>query len=116
MTFGSWILPAFRLLAKGKSLRGTALDPFGYSAERQAERQLIVGYEEQIGSIIDDFANTNEDKAIAIASLPDDIRGFGHVKLASIEATRAKKATLETELYGSGEGTTQLQTIEVSQA
>jgi indolepyruvate ferredoxin oxidoreductase len=116
MTFGSWILPAFRLLAKGKSLRGTALDPFGYSAERQAERQLIVGYEEQIASIIDDFANTNEDKAIAIASLPDDIRGFGHVKLASIEATRAKKATLETELYGSGEGTTQLQTIEVSQA
>ena len=53
MTFGPWMLPAFRMLAKFKFLRGTALDIFGYSEERRTERKLIADYEALLGEIIE---------------------------------------------------------------
>ena len=49
MQFGAWMMPLFRLLAKGKRLRGTRWDVFGYTAERKLERQMIADYERAAG-------------------------------------------------------------------
>jgi indolepyruvate ferredoxin oxidoreductase len=83
--YGSWVWPAFKLLAKLKALRGTRLDPFGWTAERKMERQLIVDYRELITNLLSTVTAERLPAAIAIASLPEKIRGFGHVKAASVE-------------------------------
>ncbi|WP_059413788.1 indolepyruvate ferredoxin oxidoreductase family protein [Cupriavidus basilensis] len=92
--FGPATLGVFRLLARARGLRGTAFDVFGRTAERRAERRLIEDY---IG-MVDEFCATLDaarlDTAVALASLPDDIRGFGHVKEASME----KAAVLRGQL------------------
>ncbi|WP_321811899.1 MULTISPECIES: indolepyruvate ferredoxin oxidoreductase family protein [unclassified Burkholderia] len=92
--FGSWILPAFRILARMKALRGTVLDPFGKTVERRRERQLINDYM----ALIDEFCMTlNVERlpaALQLARLPDDIRGFGHVKERNIAAAEKRKAQL----------------------
>ena len=78
--FGGWLLPVFRGLARFKALRGSALDPFGYTAERRDERLLVGLYlalMEQAASVLD---AGNYDKAVALAKVPEVIRGFGHVK------------------------------------
>ncbi|WP_395018220.1 indolepyruvate ferredoxin oxidoreductase family protein [Dongia sp.] len=92
--YGGWVLGAFGLLAKLKSLRGTRLDPFGYSAERREERKLIADYETLVAELIAQLTPANHAAAVALASLPETIRGFGHVKDASI----AKAATRRVEL------------------
>jgi indolepyruvate ferredoxin oxidoreductase len=92
--FGAWVLPAFRMLAGLKGLRGTAFDLFGKTAERRGERQLIVDY----FSLIDEWCSTlDEDRlpvALQLANLPDEIRGFGHVKERNVQAVQKKKARL----------------------
>jgi indolepyruvate ferredoxin oxidoreductase len=98
--YGSWMWRAFRLLAPFKFLRGTALDPFGSTEERRLERQLIADYRASIEAAL---ANLSEEKlaaAVELAGLPEQIRGFGHVKLASIEEVRARWKLLERELSG----------------
>lgn len=80
MTFGSWMMPAFNLLAKLKFLRGTALDLFGYSAERRMERQWIQDYFAAIDKIVGRINPDNLDKACALMELPQKVRGYGHVK------------------------------------
>ncbi len=92
--FGPGTMWAFRLLAHLKGLRGSALDIFGRSAERQAERRLIAEYEEMMAEIIRDLSADNHRSAVALASLPEQIRGFGHVK----EAAMAKAATARSAL------------------
>jgi indolepyruvate ferredoxin oxidoreductase len=82
--YGSWVWPAFKLLAKLKALRGTRLDPFGWTAERKMERQLIVEYRELIMNLLPTLTAERLSAAIAIASLPEKIRGFGQVKAASV--------------------------------
>lgn len=99
ITIGSWILPAFRLLAKGKRLRGTAFDPFGYTLVRRTERKLILDYEALVTEMANNFASVDQDAALALARLPEQIRGFGHVKLASIESIRATRTTLTKALH-----------------
>ena len=84
MTFGPWVLPLFRVLSKLKLLRGTAFDVFGKSSERKMERQLIVDYEETIKTVCSSLNNDNYPLAVQIASLPEKIRGYGHVKEASV--------------------------------
>ena len=86
--YGSWVWPMFKLLAKLKSLRGTRLDPFGWTAERKMERQLIVDYRELITNLLSTLNAERLSAAITIASLPEKIRGFGHVKAASVERYR----------------------------
>jgi indolepyruvate ferredoxin oxidoreductase len=83
--YGSWVWPAFKLLAKLKALRGTRLDPFGWTAERKMERQLIVDYRELIMNVLSTLTAERLSAAITIASLPEKIRGFGHVKAVSVE-------------------------------
>ena len=92
--FGSWMLRVFRLLAKFRFLRGTPLDPFGYSEERRAERRLIKEYEALIAEILRGLDRGRLEAAIALASLPDEIRGFGPIKAAAIAQAQARKAAL----------------------
>ncbi len=92
-SFGQWIIPIFRLLAKFKILRGTALDPFGYSKERKLERELITDYERLVSQLRENLSQDNYQTAVALASLPDNIRGFGPVKELAVQ--RAKTAERE---------------------
>ena len=78
--YGSWMGVAFRVLAKLKFLRGTAFDPFGRSAERRGERALIEAYRASLGEVIAALDAGNHAHALEIARLPEQIRGFGHVK------------------------------------
>ncbi|MFI4999369.1 MAG: indolepyruvate ferredoxin oxidoreductase family protein [Reyranellales bacterium] len=92
--FGAWMLPAFRLLAKMKSLRGTRLDIFGYTAERKRERALIAEYEALVDELLAGLSPANHALAVKLASVPDDIRGYGHVKDAHLEKAKRKEAEL----------------------
>ncbi|PUA18611.1 indolepyruvate ferredoxin oxidoreductase family protein [Glaciimonas sp. PCH181] len=92
--FGSWMLPAFRLLAKCKGLRGTSFDIFGYTEERKAERALVEDYIGLINELSGSLTSDNLDLAIKLANIPDDIRGFGHVKERNMAAADKKRTQL----------------------
>jgi indolepyruvate ferredoxin oxidoreductase len=92
--FGPWMLTAFRVLAKLKGLRGTALDVFGRTEERRTERQLIADYERTIDEVLGRLDRDRLATAVAIASVPEEIRGFGHVKMRHLKAAKAKEAEL----------------------
>ncbi len=94
MTFGPWMLKAFGVLAKGKAVRGTWLDVFGYSAERRLERQMIRDYETMLDELEQRLGPDTHRVSVALASLPEDIKGFGHVKHANYEAAMKKRETL----------------------
>lgn len=94
MKFGPWLLPLFRILARGKRLRGTRFDPFGWTAERRAERELIGWYERLVADLIDGLAPHRYDAAVELALLPQSIRGFGHVKAAAITAAKQQECRL----------------------
>lgn len=91
---GGWIMPVFRLLAKGKSIRGTRWDLFGYSAERRLERQMIADYERMLDGIAGQLEQDNHAIAVALAELPLEVKGFGHVKLANYKAAKRREADL----------------------
>jgi indolepyruvate ferredoxin oxidoreductase len=94
MTFGPWILPVFGVLARLKGLRGTRLDPFGYTHERQTERRLIVEYVALVEEIVAGLTPANHALAVGLASIPEKIRGFGHVKERHLVAAKAEEAGL----------------------
>ena len=92
--FGPWMFKAFGLLAKLKFLRGTAIDPFGYTTERKRERALIAEYEALIGELVDKLSPENHALAVEVAELPEHIRGYGHIKDASIARAKKREAEL----------------------
>jgi indolepyruvate ferredoxin oxidoreductase len=92
--YGSWMLNAMRVLARFRFLRRSALDPFGHTGERRMERRLIADYERTMKELLAGLNRDNHATAVAIASIPDEIRGFGHVKLRHLEAAKAKEAKL----------------------
>ncbi len=98
--FGPRTMTLFRLLAKLKGLRGTPLDPFGRTAERREERRLVDEYL----AMVDEFARSLDaqriDTALALAALPDDIRGFGPVKEASMRRAAERRAELMARYRG----------------
>ena len=97
IAFGGWMLDAaFPMLAKLKGLRGTPLDLFGATAERKMERRLIAEYEAGLARLISGLSAERLPTAVQIASIPEKIRGFGHVKDASIGPAKAE----ETALWG----------------
>jgi indolepyruvate ferredoxin oxidoreductase len=96
--YGPWIMSAFKLLAKFKGLRGTALDIFGKTEERRTERALIAEYEQMIDTLLPKLSADNLAVAVQLASIPDEIRGFGHVKEASLAKAREKQAQLLQQL------------------
>jgi indolepyruvate ferredoxin oxidoreductase len=88
------MMQAFGLLARLKGLRGTPFDIFGYSAERRTERRLIVEYEALIEEIVAKLTPQNHALAVALASLPEKIRGYGHVKARHLVAAKREEADL----------------------
>ena len=98
--FGPWMMTGFRLLARMKRLRGTALDIFGRTAERRMERQLIAEYRGMIEQLLRHPQRLGHPAALELASLPATIRGFGHVKEASVAKAKAREAELLSALEG----------------
>lgn len=100
-SFGPWMLPAMRLLARLRVLRGTALDLFGKTEERRSERQWMSDYL----AMLDEFQHSlNEARlpvALELARLPEIIRGYGHIKEAAMDAAHARHAEL-LERYQTG--------------
>jgi indolepyruvate ferredoxin oxidoreductase len=96
--FGPWMLGVFRLLAKLRRLRGTPFDIFARSAERRTERRLIGDYEAVLDAILSCLTPANYPHAVELASLPLEIRGFGHIKEASIARAKTKEAKLLDQL------------------
>ncbi|MBQ0823975.1 indolepyruvate ferredoxin oxidoreductase family protein [Microvirga sp. HBU67558] len=94
MSFGPWMLKAMGALARFRALRGTPLDVFGYTHERRTERQLIREFEGRIEEITAKLDAGNHAVAIALAGIPQKIRGFGHVKERNLTAARAEEADL----------------------
>jgi indolepyruvate ferredoxin oxidoreductase len=92
--FGAWMLPAFGLLARFKGLRGTPLDPFGRTAERRMERALIARYEQQIKELLESATATQLAWLTEMAAAPQQIRGFGPVKEASVRGYEARLSEL----------------------
>ncbi|QIO86435.1 MFS transporter [Stenotrophomonas rhizophila] len=92
--YGPWMLKAFGLLAKLKFLRGGTFDVFGRTAERRGERQLIADYEQTVALLLDGLSDDRVALAVEIASIPEHIRGYGHIKEAHLHAAKAREATL----------------------
>ena len=94
--FGPWMMNAFTVLAKFKGLRGTAFDIFGYSDERKMERRLIADYENTLEELLGKLSAENYDLAVDIASMPEFIRGYGHVKQQHlVDARKSEQELLE---------------------
>jgi indolepyruvate ferredoxin oxidoreductase len=98
--FGAWLGAVFPLLARFKFLRGTPLDPFGYSLDRRTERALVAQYEALIDEVLTRLDAGNHALVIELASLPEHMRGFGHVKEASVQTAREQQARLLARLRG----------------
>jgi indolepyruvate ferredoxin oxidoreductase len=88
LSLGPWFRPVLRLLASMKSLRGTPLDLFGWAGLRREERTLIAWYQDTLRLLLPGLNAANLGLAAEIARLPDQIRGYEHIKLRSIESVR----------------------------
>ena len=96
--FGPWMFTAFRVLAKFKALRGTPFDPFGRSADRRLERRLIADYEALAERMLRELTAGNRDIFAALLSLPERIRGYGHVKERHVAEAEERRKELLAEL------------------
>lgn len=97
-SFGQWIQMPLALLARLKGLRGTPFDPFGYTAERRAERELITWYDGVIERLLGGLDAAHLPSLVAIAKTPMEIRGYGPVKDAAIGKVKAEVERLFAEL------------------
>ena len=98
--FGPWMFTLMKLLAKGKYLRGTWLDPFHFTKERLTERKLISQYERDVDYITEYYNENNHDACINLALLPLQIRGFGHVKEQAIDKSDKIRSNLKAIISG----------------
>ena len=94
IVYGAWMMNALRVLARLRRLRGTRFDPFGYLAERRAERAMIADYEALVGELCAGLTADNRDLAVALAALPETIRGYGPVKTKAIAAADEERRRL----------------------
>jgi indolepyruvate ferredoxin oxidoreductase len=99
-TYGPWMLPAFRVLAKLRGVRGTALDVFGKTDERKRERALIGEYEQLVDELLASLSPRNYETAVALASIPEYIRGYGHVKERHLADAKKREAELLARFRG----------------
>jgi indolepyruvate ferredoxin oxidoreductase len=105
--FGAWMMPVFGLLTKLRFLRGTIFDPFGHSEDRKLERDLIKGYEQDVVTAVKLLSPRTHDIAVELLSLPDQIRGYGPVKEASVKKAKARYEQLAKDLVNPPELTPQ---------
>ena len=87
-SFGGWLTPMLRLLARGKALRGTGFDPFGRLAERREERELITWFEDILTRLPALVTENGSDAALAVLTAPQQMRGYGPIKHAAIAKHR----------------------------
>src|SRR5690606_15982393 len=93
-TYGPWLMTAMKLLASMRWLRGTALDPFGKTAERRRERQLVGDYINMVEAFCHSLDAQRLPIAEELARLPQTIRGYGHIKEATMDAADTLRSTL----------------------
>jgi len=96
--YGAWVLTAMRGLAALRRLRGTPFDVFGYTAERRRERRAIGDYEALVGELLPALTPETHEIAVELATLPQSVRGFGHIKEANRVAAEARAADLRAAL------------------
>ncbi|MDB5953918.1 indolepyruvate ferredoxin oxidoreductase family protein [Ramlibacter sp.] len=101
--FGPSTYYLFKLLARLKGLRGTALDVFGHSEERRTERALIDEYRQTVQELLAGLQPGNHALAVEIAGLPEKIRGYGHVKARNLAAVRPQWEQLLQQWRASGQ-------------
>jgi len=94
---GRWFTPALKALRGLRGIRGTPLDVFGYARVRRVEQALIAEYRQLIESLLPDLNEDNYACAVQLAELPDIIRGYEGVKLASVTAFRQREAELRAK-------------------
>jgi indolepyruvate ferredoxin oxidoreductase len=104
VSLGPWFRPAFATLVAMRRLRGTALDPFGYTEVRRTERALIAEYRQVVDQLLAGLTAGNHGLAVEIAALPDMIRGYEDIKLATVRSYHEKLAELLAEFAASGAG------------
>ncbi|MDE2362725.1 MAG: indolepyruvate ferredoxin oxidoreductase family protein [Hyphomicrobiales bacterium] len=97
MKLGAWMMPVLRVVARMKGLRGGAFDIFGRTAERRMERRMIEDYEAAMAEVLAGLKPENHAITIAIASLPQSVRGFGHIKEANAAKAEAEGKRLMQE-------------------
>jgi indolepyruvate ferredoxin oxidoreductase len=95
--FGPLMLTGFKLLKHFKWLRGTALDVFGYTHERRTERALIAQYRSSVEVMLSQLTADNHALAVEMARIPEQIKGFGHVKARHLAAARQKWDALKAQ-------------------
>ena len=99
MAFGPWVLKAFPILSTMKFLRGTPFDLFGKTLERQRERKWLADYEILMAEVKDNLTLANLDRAIALLSVPQEIKGFGHVREKAMQIAATRLTQLKSEFY-----------------
>ena len=100
IAFGPWMMGAFKVLRRAKVLRGTPLDPFGWTAERRMERALIDRFERDLEEVARELRPGNHDLAVRLAEIPMEIRGFGHVKEANAAEAAIRRAGVMARFRG----------------
>ena len=88
--YGPGMLTAFRWLARLKGLRGGPLDFFGRTEERRAERALIQQYRASLEEVLKSLSADNHAAAVEVARIPEQIKGYGHVKERNLKAARER--------------------------
>ncbi|MGO1693367.1 MAG: DUF6537 domain-containing protein [Marinobacter sp.] len=96
--FGPWMFRAFKLLAKFRVLRGTAIDPFSYSADRKMDRAQLKDYQRLVERIVSELETSNYDTFLQLAELASEIRGYGPVREQAAEAVQEKQEQLTKAL------------------
>lgn len=91
--FGPWILSVLNILQKGKRFRGTKMDIFGRTEERQREREWIRRYEDDMDMVLQKLDNGNVERALLLLSVPSSIRGYGIVKHEAMQKAEAIRET-----------------------
>jgi indolepyruvate ferredoxin oxidoreductase len=99
ITFGSWMFHVLKWLARLKGLRGTIFDPFRPDSDRIAERKMLADYETLLDDILPHLSPANYAIAVALARIPEKIRGFGHIRARATQEARAEIARLYGEYY-----------------
>jgi len=105
ISLGPWIRPVFAILVSMRRLRGTRLDPFGHTEVRRAERALITEYLDTVDTLLTGLTEGNHDLAARIAALPDQVRGYEEIKLATVRAYQEKLAELLADFAASSSPT-----------
>jgi indolepyruvate ferredoxin oxidoreductase len=95
LKLGPWSRPGFRLLRAGKIVRGTRLDPFGYTQVRRVERELVSEYTATIDDLLGRLSAETYPRAVEIARLPDLVRGYENIKLANVALYRDRVRELQ---------------------